>query len=121
MTQRATVTPEAHRLRALARANEIRMARAELKRRIAEGEVSAPELILNPPSAAASWHVGELLMSQRGWGAARCRRFLARSHIGERKPLGDLTQRQRQVLAAELRSFVTLTPAAQPVSSHGLT
>jgi hypothetical protein len=115
-TQCATVTPEAHRLRALARANEIRIARAELKRRIADGVLAAPELILDPPSAAESWSVGELLMSQRGWGAARCRRFLARSQINERKPVGELTQRQRLVLAAELRAFVALAPGARQLT-----
>lgn len=113
MTQTATATPtvrpDAHRLRALARANEIRVARAELKRRIADGELEAAQLILEPPSAARSWSVGELLMSQRGWGAARCRRFLLRSQISERKPLGDLTDRQRHVLAAELRAFLSFS------------
>lgn len=109
MTETATMTPETHRFRALARANEIRVARAELKRRIAEGELEAGEVILDPPSAASSWSVGELLVSQRGWGAARCRRFLARSQISERKPVGELTQRQRRVLASELDSFISLT------------
>jgi hypothetical protein len=104
-TAMSTVEPDAHRLRALARANEIRVARAELKRRIADGEVEVAEVILDPPSAARSWPVGELLTSQRGWGATRCRRFLMRSHINERKPVGDLTQRQRRVLATELTAF----------------
>jgi hypothetical protein len=108
MTQTATVTPEAHRFRALARANEIRMARAELKRRIAEGEIEAAEVILEPPFAALSWSVGELLTSQRGWGATRCRRFLARNHISERKPIGELTERQRHLLAAQLESLMSL-------------
>jgi hypothetical protein len=109
MTQTATATPETHRFRALARANEIRMARAELKRRIAVGESDAAEVILDPPFAALSWSVGELLVSQRGWGETRCRRFLARNHIGERKPIGDLTQRQRRMLAAQLgRTLVSL-------------
>jgi hypothetical protein len=109
MTQTATLTPDAHRFRALARANEIRMARAELKRQIADGEVDPANVILDPPSAARSWSVGELLVSQRGWGATRCRRFLARSHISERRTVGELTERQRHVLASELRGFVPLS------------
>ena len=44
--------PSPQRLRALERANEIRLARAELKRRIAYGEVSAAEVILYPPLEA---------------------------------------------------------------------
>lgn len=109
MTQTATVTPEAHRFRALARANEIRTARAELKRRIALGECDATEVILDPPFAALSWSVGELLVSQRGWGEARARRFLVRNHISERKPIGELTQRQREMLAAQLGTLMSLS------------
>ena len=40
------MTPEPQRLRALERANEVRLARAELKRRIATGEISAAQVIL---------------------------------------------------------------------------
>jgi hypothetical protein len=109
MTQIATVTPQSHRFRALARANEIRTARAELKRRIALGECDATEVILDPPLTALSWPVGELLASQRGWGEARVHRFLARNHIGERKPIGELTQRQRQMLAAQLSTCMSLS------------
>ncbi len=109
MTQIATVTPDAHRFRALARANQIRIERAGLKRQIAEGEVDAAAVILDPPPAARSWSVGELLVSQRGWGAARCRRFLARSHISERRTVGELTDRQRHLLAGELHTFTALS------------
>jgi hypothetical protein len=107
MTQTATLTPDAARFRALARANQVRMARAELKRQIAEGEVEAADVILDPPSAARSWSVGELLVSQRGWGATRSRRFLARSQISERRSVGELTERQRHLLASELRAFMS--------------
>ena len=41
MMETARMTPEPQRLRALERANEVRLARAELKRRIAEGDMSA--------------------------------------------------------------------------------
>ena len=104
MTQPALMTPEPQRLRALDRANKIRLARAALKRRIALGEVSAAEVILTCPEAAASWPVGDLLMSQRRWGSTRCRKFLARNHLVETKPIGTLTERQRRVLAEALSS-----------------
>ena len=100
--QTAIVTPEPQRLRALERANEVRLARAELKRRIADGQVSAAEVILAPPGAARSWAVGELLTSQRRWGTTRCRKFLQRHRINETKPLGELTDRQRRLLAGQL-------------------
>ena len=104
MTQTATMTQEPQRLRALERANEVRLARAELKRRIADGDVSAADVILDSPWEARSWSVGDLLMSQRRWGSSRCRKFLHHNDISELKPVGALTPRQRRVLAAQLES-----------------
>ena len=102
MTDTAIMTRQPQRLRALERANEIRLARAELKRRIADGDISAAEVIVSPPCAAISWAIGELLMSQRRWGATRCRKFLLRNQISETKPIGALTERQRRLLADQL-------------------
>jgi hypothetical protein len=107
MTQTATTMPDPQRLRALVRANEVRLARADLKRRIATGAVSAAEVILTCPAEATSWPVGELLMSQRRWGSTRCHKFLSRNQIVETKPIGQLTQRQRRVLASALDTSVT--------------
>ncbi len=100
------MTSEPQRLRALERANAVRLARAELKRRIADGEVSAAAVILDPPHEASSWAIRELLMSQRHWGSTRCRKFLSRNQITETKPVGALTERQRRLLAAQLESCV---------------
>lgn len=108
MTETATMTTEPQRLRALGRANEVRLARAELKRRIAEGDVSAGEVILDSPWEASSWTVGDLLMSQRRWGSTRCRKFLSRNQIGEMKQVGALTDRQRRMLAEALRSCASM-------------
>ena len=98
------MTRQPQRLRALERANEIRLARAELKRRIADGDISAAEVILFPPCAAMSWSIGDLLMSQRRWGATRCRKFLLRNQISENKSIGALTERQRRLLADQLNA-----------------
>ena len=108
MRESATITAEPQRLRALERANAVRLARAELKRRIADGEVSAAEVILTCPWEANSWTIGDLLMSQRRWGATKCRKFLAHNQIGEMKTVGALTQRQRRLLAAQLRSCASM-------------
>jgi hypothetical protein len=102
MTQTATMPSEPQRLRALEQANAVRLARAELKRRIADGEVSAADVILSCPDAAQRWTVGELLVSQRRWGTTRCRKFLERNNISEIKQIGALTERQRRMLAAQL-------------------
>jgi hypothetical protein len=86
-------------LQALQRANAVRLARAELKRRVAEGGVSAAEVILSSPWEAESMSVSDLLTSQRRWGSTRCRKFLQCVPIPENKPIGTLTDRQRRALA----------------------
>ena len=114
------MTSEPQRLRALERANEVRLARAELKRRIADGHVSAAEVILACPWEASSWSVAELLMSQRRWGITRCRKFLARNQISELKQIGQLTDRQRRLLAAGLQSCESVTVGLDAVSPRRL-
>ena len=111
MTEPGTTPAEPQRLRALEQANAVRLARAELKRRIARGEVSAAEVILGCPDAAQKWTLAELLASQRRWGTTRCRKFLERNNISEIKSIGSLTERQRRLLAGQLQSC----PAGEPV------
>jgi uncharacterized protein with gpF-like domain len=97
-------------MRALQRANEVRLARAELKRRVTDGETTAATVILTSPWEAESMAVAELLMSQRRWGHTRARRFLAGVPMTETKTIGSMTERQRQNLAAMLE---TQTPNAR--------
>jgi len=91
-------------MRALARANEVRLARAELKRKVAAEEVDVAEVIMRCPWEAGSMAVADLLMSQRRWGQTRCRRFLAQIPMSEKKTVGSMTDRQRRILAAMLAS-----------------
>ena len=102
MNATATIAPAPQHMRALQRANEVRLARAELKRRVAAGEISASEVILTCPWEADSMSVADLLMCQRRWGRARCRRLLVSLGVPENKQFGTLTQRQRGALAAVL-------------------
>jgi hypothetical protein len=104
MTFTATMTTGPQRLQALERANAVRLRRAELKRRIADGRVSAADVILDLPWEATSWPVGELLTSQRRWGSIRAHKLLAGLHISETRPVGELTERQRRVVATRLRA-----------------
>jgi hypothetical protein len=110
MTDIAMITPELprteapQRMRALERANAVRLARAELKRQIAHGHRSAAEVILELPAEVRSWSVGELLMSQRRWGTNRTRKLLSGLQISETRHLGMLTERQRRLLAERLGS-----------------
>jgi len=96
-------------MRALARANEIRLARAALKRRVAADTLSAAEVVMDSPPEAESMTIAELLSSQRRWGRARSRRLLNLLDLKENKSLGSLTERQRCLLAGELRERVRCT------------
>jgi len=89
-------------LRALEHANRVRLARAQIKRRIAAGEVAVGEVVLACPWHVHSMEVSDLLMSQKRWGHARCRRLLLSIGVPENKPVGTLTERQRGALVAVL-------------------
>jgi hypothetical protein len=99
----ATATaPAAQHMRALAQANRVRLARAELKRQVAEGETSVGDVVLACPWEAESMTISDLLMSQHRWGRTRCRRFLASIPMSETKTIGSMTDRQRRALASTL-------------------
>jgi hypothetical protein len=99
----ATATaPAAQHMRALAQANRVRLARAELKRQVAEGETSVADVVLGCPWEADSMAISDLLMSQHRWGRTRCRRFLSSIPMSETKTIGTMTDRQRNELARML-------------------
>ena len=105
MNATATSAPAGpQNMRALARANQIRLARAELKRGVAAGKTDVAEVIVHCPWEAHSMAVSDLLMSQRRWGQTRCRKFLARLPMSEQKTVGSMTDRQRRALAVMLSS-----------------
>jgi hypothetical protein len=89
-------------MQALARANRVRLARAELKRAIARGDAEVAEVIRDCPWETESMSLAELLTSQRRWGRTRSRKFLQCLALSENKRLGTLTQRQRTLLATAL-------------------
>ena len=101
-SQGSTKAMPQQRMDALRRANRVRLARAELKRRVASGQVQAADVILTPPWEATSMPVNELLTSQRRWGTERVRRFLASMQIPENKQIGTMTERQRGAVARVL-------------------
>jgi hypothetical protein len=89
-------------IRALQKANQIRLARAALKREIAAGARTAAEVVVHCPPEAESMTISELLSAQRRWGRARSRKLLSGLELKENKALGTLTERQRGLLAAQL-------------------
>jgi hypothetical protein len=104
MNADARISPGPQHLRALQRANAVRLARADLKRRVADGEISAAEVILSAPWEADSMTVSDLLTSQRRWGSTRCRKFLQCIPMSETKTIGSMTDRQRRALAEMLEN-----------------
>lgn len=87
---------------ALAEANRVRLARADLKRQINTGQRSILGVILDPPDFMESCEISELLMAQTRWGITRTRRLLAVIPVPENKPVGSLTARQRHALICRL-------------------
>jgi hypothetical protein len=104
MGETATLDAGQQHLRALEHANRVRLARAEMKRDIGSGALSVVEVVLTCPWQAHSMSVSDLLMSQKRWGRARCRRLLTSIGVPENKPVGTLTERQRGALADVLRA-----------------
>ena len=104
-------------MRALQLANRVRRARSDLKSRIADGQLSAAEIILACPSELASMPIAELLASQHGWGEVRTRAFLNRVPVPEGKLIGSLTDRQRYAVASLL---TRQSPARISIEPHRL-
>lgn len=114
----AVAAPVQQPMRALERANRVRLARAALKREVAAGGREVSDVILSCPWQAEGMAISELLMSQRRWGSARCRRALLSLGVAENKPIGSLTERQRTVLADVLSSS-TSEPAVLEATGRG--
>ena len=112
METRATHAAPQH-MRALDRANRVRLARAELKRDIADGSRTVAEVVTESPWESESMAIADLLMSQHRWGRTRCRRFLAAVPMSETKTVGSMTDRQRTQLAARLNGVAVSDPFAR--------
>jgi hypothetical protein len=89
-------------MEALRRANQVRTARAALKRKVTSGERDAAEVIRDCPPETETMTIFELLRAQRHWGNARTRSFLNFHGLPEKKMIGTLTQRQVKVLIGAL-------------------
>jgi hypothetical protein len=107
-------------MRALAQANRVRLARAELKRQVAEGETTVGDIVMECPWEAESMAIADLLLSQHRWGRTRCRRFLASIPISETKTVGSMTDRQRRALTARLNGSAVEADAADAFALAGM-
>ena len=105
MNATATLAPAGPQyMRALERANKVRLARAELKRRIATGELEVAEVILECPWEAAE-HGGRGPADEPTPLGREPLPQVARAAADVRRPrrVGSMTDRQRRTLAAACR------------------
>ncbi|HEY8777900.1 MAG TPA: integration host factor, actinobacterial type [Gaiellaceae bacterium] len=86
------------RLRALEHANEVRSARAKLKRDLAAGEIELAQILAQPPACARTARVRDLLLVLPQIGSVKAGRILARCGIAHAKTLAGLSDRQRAEL-----------------------
>jgi hypothetical protein len=91
-------------MQALAHANRVRLARAELKRAIYGGRISAADVVRRRPWEVETMTLAELLCSQRRWGRTRVRKLLASLQLRETRRVGQLTERERNLLASALEA-----------------
>jgi hypothetical protein len=101
-------------LQALQRANQVRVARAAVKHRIAAGEIGVMEVIVSDAPEIETMAIIELLLSQRRWGYARCRGLLMAVPLSESKTVGSMTARQRTLLSALLADQTQPRPMNRP-------
>jgi len=74
-----------------------------MKRAILANQIDVTEVVRACPWEVETMTIGELLRSQRRWGRTRVRKFLSSLALNENRELGRLTDRQRNVLAADSR------------------
>ena len=86
------------RFDALTKANEVRSARAHLKRDLAAGRIDLVRVLNDPPVCVHTAMVRDLLLSVPKVGPARVNRAFAQCRIADTKTVGGLSDRQRAAL-----------------------
>ena len=103
--RKSIATPERsinQRLDALARANEIRSQRAQLKRDLKAGRHSIQQLLLEPPEYVETAKVFDILLAVPKYGRVKVNKILHYCRISPSKTIGGLSQRQRSELVSML-------------------
>ena len=91
------------RMEALKRANQIRSARAQLKRDLKGGRRSIHDLLLEPPTYVETAKVADMLLAVPKYGRVKVNKVLQVCRISPSKTIGGLSQRQRAELVSMLR------------------
>ena len=90
------------RRRGLEQANEVRSARATLKKELASGTIELAPILADPPAWLRTARVRDLLLAVPKIGSVKAGRILAHCAIAHSKTLGGLTDRQRGELISLL-------------------
>lgn len=91
------------RMDALARANQIRTQRAQLKRDLKSGRLSIHQLLTQPPEYVETAKVFDMLLAVPKYGRVKVNKILASCRISPSKTIGGLSERQRSELVSLLR------------------
>jgi hypothetical protein len=87
---------------ALRHANDVRTARAQLKRDMKEGRVRLADVLAEPPACTARMPLEDLLLAAPGIGDAKARDLLRDVGLSGSRRVGGLTVGERQRLADAL-------------------
>ena len=93
------------RMDALARANQIRIQRAQLKRDLKSGRRSIHSLLLDPPEYVETAKVFDMLLAVPKYGRVKVNKILAHCRIAPSKTIGGLSERQRSELISLLHRW----------------
>jgi hypothetical protein len=91
------------RMEALKRANDIRTARAKLKKDLKASRASIHAILLDPPEYVLTAKVFDMLLAVPKYGRVKTNRILNQCRISPSKTIGGLSQRQRTELVGLLR------------------
>lgn len=91
------------RMDALKRANDIRTARAKLKKDLKASKASIHALLLDPPEYVMTAKVFDMLLAVPKYGRVKTNRVLNQCRISPSKTIGGLSERQRAELVSQLR------------------
>lgn len=94
----------AQRHEALGKANRVRSRRAKLKRDLKAGRESIHNLLERPPEYLENAKVFDIILAVPKLGRVKVNKILTRCRISPSRTFGGLTERQRDELAAMLRS-----------------
>ncbi|MGI9020164.1 MAG: integration host factor, actinobacterial type [Solirubrobacterales bacterium] len=93
----------AQRMKALNKANEIRTARAQLKRDLKAGKVQIQRLLLDPPHYVLSAKAFDMILAVPKYGRVKANKVLSQCRISPSKTIGGLSERQRAELVHMLQ------------------